>query len=104
MEALSGYFLPALILLTVAANWGLKKVSPKGNRFPTCRTCNLTCTRRSLDEATFPLPEKITTYLEAYDLPTSIVSRYVCPGGHVMIWYAPRAGDADKGAFAAKRL
>ena len=110
MESLMGFFLAALFLLTYVTDQGLKRVQPDTykstakNGFPTCRTHNVTCVHRSLDETTYALPQEIEVYLKMYNLPTSIVSRYVCPYNDVMIWWAPRVGNAQKGVLAVRRI
>jgi hypothetical protein len=102
MEALPGYILAAIVLFFVLVDRLLGKAIPK-SRFPVCLTCGRTCQGRPLQSGVV-MPKRIRNYLKLHGLPESIVSRYVCPRGHVLIWYAPRVGEALKGAMVAQRL
>ena len=102
MNELIAYAFAGVVLFLYFVDRLMGRLTPK-SRFPVCYTCGKTCQQRTSPSG-IAMPDKIRNYLKQYELPDSIVSRYVCPKGHVIIWYAPRAGKAEKGTIATQRL
>ena len=102
MIELTSFAFAGVIFFLFAVDRLMERLTPKSG-FPTCYKHRLTCKQRPL-ESDVPMPTKIRNYLKLYELPDVIVSRYVCPKGDVMIWWAPKAGKAEKGEMAVQRL
>jgi len=98
----AGAFLGGLIVLGVATNELLKKVSLKpSQKFPSCRTCGRHMVHVGLPNI---LPLEVLRYLDAYRLPAAVVSRFICPKGDYQLWFIPKFGNTEKAFFLREAM
>ena len=95
-----GFFLGSFAFLAMIMERlaGRAKSAPK---FPSCLTCRSHMTAVNLPKF---MPGEVTNYLDKYNLPTSVVFRFICPKGHYQLWYVPRLGNTESPFFMKEEL
>ena len=98
----AGIFLGGLVLLAITVDGLLRRVEKSARKFPWCRTCG----KHMNTVTTLPrvLPAEIRLYLDRHQLPTSVVSRFICPKGCYQLWFIPRFGNAERAFFLREEL
>ena len=96
-----GAFLGGLALLGITVDGLLRKVERSARKFPWCRTCG-----KNMVNVTLPkvLPIEVVKYLDKYELPAVVTSRFICPKGDYQLWFIPRFGNTEKAFFLREEL
>ena|SRR5687767_4590862 len=91
-----GALLGGFALLGIVVDGLLRKVEKAARKFPWCRTCDRNMINSALPKV---LPTEIIQYLDKYQLPAVVASRFVCPKGHYHLWFIPRLGNTERAFF-----
>jgi hypothetical protein len=94
------YLMIALLLVCIV----IVNALPQGRKTSPfwCRKCKGAMDRGS--HVGRALPQEVYAFLHRHNLPTYVVTRYVCPKGHTQLWFVPKLGNTDKSMFVVRDL
>ena len=96
-----GALLGGFALLGIVVDGLLRKVEKSARTFPWCRDCGKNMVKSALPQ---DLPTEVLRYLDQYQLPAVVTSRFVCPKRHYQLWFIPRMGNTEKAFFLKGEL
>jgi hypothetical protein len=96
-----GVLLGSFAFLGLVVEGLVRKVAKSARRFPTCKTCGFNMTSEPLPNV---LPDEIQRYLDKYQLPAAVASRFLCPKRHYQLWFIPKLGNTERAFFLREDL
>ena len=96
-----GSLLGGFVFLGFLVQGLLRKVEKPVRKFPSCRTCDKHMESTELPQV---LPSEVYRYLDKYQLPAAVASRFRCPNRHYQLWFIPKLGNTEKAFFLKEEL
>jgi hypothetical protein len=96
-----GVLLGSFVLLGLIVDWAIRRVAKAARRFPWCKDCGRNMKSEPLPKA---LPYEILRYLDRYQIPAALISRFLCPNRHYQLWFIPKLGNTERAFFLKEEL